>query len=266
MMEKLYPINAEQFAEHLKIYGDYPEKDYFQIFSEYIKSIKNFAASPYFWFILNNYEMRIKGISENVHHLTPFTRKEWLNADLNFFVNIFHPEDRFYVLAALKFASNMFKSMNQQERSRVKFNIYGRMLNRHKDHRWILLQTSKPCFNDANELECAISVVYDLSHFGIVNMPLLSILGLDEQSIQYYRHFSQPLNGGVENDIPHISPREKQILALIAKGYDTPKISRELFISYHTVENHKRNLRRKTNTKTSSELIAFVMTHNLLFT
>ncbi len=26
MMEKLYPINTEQFTEHLKIYGDYPQK------------------------------------------------------------------------------------------------------------------------------------------------------------------------------------------------------------------------------------------------
>ncbi|MDE5489496.1 helix-turn-helix transcriptional regulator [Elizabethkingia meningoseptica] len=266
MMEKLYPINTEQFTEHLKIYGDYPQKDYTQIFSGHIKSIKNFAASPYFWFILNNYEMKIKGVSENVHYLTPFSKKEWLDADLNFFVNIFHPEDRFYILAALKFSSSMYKDMDQQERSRVKFNIYGRMLNRNNDHRWILLQTSKPSFNEVNQLECAISVVYDLSHFGIVNMPLLSILGLDEQSIQYYRHVSQPVNDAVKNHIPHISPREKQILELIAKGYDTPKISKELFISYHTVENHKRNLRRKTNTKTSSELIAFVITHNLLFT
>lgn len=97
-------------------------------------------------------------------------------------------------------------------------------------------------------------------------MPLLSILSLDGQSIQYYRHFSQPLTTTPDNAIPHISPREKQILELIARGYDTPKISKELFISYHTVENHKRNLRKKTNTKTSSELSAYVMTHNLLFT
>ncbi|HFK5504816.1 TPA: helix-turn-helix transcriptional regulator, partial [Elizabethkingia anophelis] len=34
--------------------------------------------------------------------------------------------------------------------------------------------------------------------------------------------------------------------------------------SYHTVQNHKRNLRKKTNTKTSSELIAYVIKYNIL--
>ena len=42
------------------------------------------------------------------------------------------------------------------------------------------------------------------------------------------------------------------------------KIAKELNISYSTVENHKRNLRRKTNTKTSVELVHFMMNNNLL--
>ena len=49
------------------------------------------------------------------------------------------------------------------------------------------------------------------------------------------------------------------------RGFNTPQISQQLFISYYTVENHKRNLRKKTQTKTSSELIAFIIKYNLLF-
>jgi len=50
----------------------------------------------------------------------------------------------------------------------------------------------------------------------------------------------------------------------MAKGLKTPEIARELFISYSTVENHRKNLRVKTNTKTSSELMSFVIQNNLI--
>jgi DNA-binding CsgD family transcriptional regulator len=50
----------------------------------------------------------------------------------------------------------------------------------------------------------------------------------------------------------------------MVKGLNTPQIAAALNISYNTVENHKRNIRAKTNTKTSAELIHFVMNNNML--
>nr|WP_262896563.1 helix-turn-helix transcriptional regulator [Chryseobacterium endalhagicum] len=69
----------------------------------------------------------------------------------------------------------------------------------------------------------------------------------------------------IHPELPQLTKREKEILILIAKGYNTPEIAKILFISYSTVENHKSNLRRKTNTKTAAELIAFTIKYNLIF-
>lgn len=44
---------------------------------------------------------------------------------------------------------------------------------------------------------------------------------------------------------------------------NTPQIAEKLNVSYYTVENHKRNLRIKTKTKTSGELIKFAIDNNL---
>lgn len=49
-------------------------------------------------------------------------------------------------------------------------------------------------------------------------------------------------------DLPSITKREHQVLLLMTKGLNSPEIANKLFISYHTVENHKRNLRTKTKT------------------
>ena len=69
----------------------------------------------------------------------------------------------------------------------------------------------------------------------------------------------------IENlDIPHITKREREILGCIINGLKTPEIAQKLFISYHTVENHKRNLRCKTHCRTSGELVNYVLQNQLM--
>ncbi|NLM38633.1 MAG: response regulator transcription factor [Firmicutes bacterium] len=42
-----------------------------------------------------------------------------------------------------------------------------------------------------------------------------------------------------------LTPRECEVLKLIAKGYSNSEIAEELFISKHTVKNHVSNIYRK---------------------
>lgn len=56
-----------------------------------------------------------------------------------------------------------------------------------------------------------------------------------------------------------ITPREKEILKLIALGYTTKEIAEKLCLSYHTVDKHKKNLRNKLKLKNQSMLVKYVM-------
>ena len=78
-----------------------------------------------------------------------------------------------------------------------------------------------------------------------------------------YYHIASDEMKLVNASLPHITKREQEILHFMAKGFNTPQIVKELMISYSTVENHKRNLRLKTNSKTSAELMNFVCNNNL---
>jgi len=53
----------------------------------------------------------------------------------------------------------------------------------------------------------------------------------------------------------YITPKEKEVLTLLAKGLSTKEIAGCLSISYHTVESHRKNLRMKFDAKNSSELM-----------
>ena len=61
-----------------------------------------------------------------------------------------------------------------------------------------------------------------------------------------------------------LSKREKEILNLISKGFTSQHIADELFISRYTVETHRKNILRKLNFNTSTELVKFAVVQGLV--
>jgi DNA-binding CsgD family transcriptional regulator/tetratricopeptide (TPR) repeat protein len=60
-----------------------------------------------------------------------------------------------------------------------------------------------------------------------------------------------------------LSPREAQILALVARGLSNREIGAELSISEHTAANHLRSILRKTETANRTEAASFAHRHGL---
>ncbi|MDT0651624.1 response regulator transcription factor [Autumnicola edwardsiae] len=58
--------------------------------------------------------------------------------------------------------------------------------------------------------------------------------------------------------------REKEIIKLLCKGYKTKEISSTLFISTKTIEKHRSNIIKKTNSDTMLESIIYAINHNLV--
>ena len=58
--------------------------------------------------------------------------------------------------------------------------------------------------------------------------------------------------------------REKEIIQLLCKGYKTKEISDTLFISTKTIEKHRANIVKRTNSDTILESIIYAINHNLI--
>lgn len=54
---------------------------------------------------------------------------------------------------------------------------------------------------------------------------------------------------------PNITEREREVLDLLSRGLSSKEIAEQLFISPHTVEYHRRQMLRKTESKNIAELI-----------
>jgi two-component system response regulator NreC len=61
-----------------------------------------------------------------------------------------------------------------------------------------------------------------------------------------------------------LTPREIEVLGLLALGYMNPEIADKLVLSVRTVETHRANIQRKTGISTRAELIAYAIENNLV--
>lgn len=61
-----------------------------------------------------------------------------------------------------------------------------------------------------------------------------------------------------------LTPREKEILALIAKGHTSQEIAEKLYISYFTVSKHRKNILDKLGLKNTAEVLTYALNEKLI--
>lgn len=67
-----------------------------------------------------------------------------------------------------------------------------------------------------------------------------------------------------QNEEAHLTQREIEIIVLIEKEYNNKQIAEALFISERTVETHRKNIFRKTNTNSVIGLVKYAYEHKLV--
>ena len=257
----IQPLDFDQFKEK---YGtNISNKNaLLNLLKNDIEELANFAIAPYFWFVSSK-EMQVLDSSDNIHHLTPFGKDEWKKYYPNFLQHIIPPEDFSYFFGASAFMIDFLEKADQEEKQHLKFSIYCRMQDKNKSLRWVVFQFPKIIYDKFGKSQCGLVCITDLGAFEIVNQPRMTIMNTKNKKNPYYLAVVDQKR--IENlDIPHITKREREILVCIINGLKTPEIAEKLFISYHTVENHKRNLRTKTQCRTSGELVNFVLQNQLM--
>lgn len=69
--------------------------------------------------------------------------------------------------------------------------------------------------------------------------------------------------GGEAGGSTPLSPREREVLGLVARGHTYKQVGEELFISPKTVENHVRNTMAKLHLSRRNELIRWAVDHGI---
>lgn len=67
-----------------------------------------------------------------------------------------------------------------------------------------------------------------------------------------------------KTELPILTPREKEILELIAEGFTNPQIAEKIFLSQFTIDSHRKNLLAKLNVKNTASLIRLAVERKLI--
>jgi len=112
---------------------------------------------------------------------------------------------------------------------------------------------------DQKKLVEAIDQVYTKGHY--MDDEIAAVL---REALQINEKRNARKSTVIESENIVLTEREMEVLKLICKGFNTGQIAEELFISYRTVEGHRKNLLLKTGASNSVSLVVFAVKHSLI--
>ena len=112
---------------------------------------------------------------------------------------------------------------------------------------------------DQRKLIEAIDQVYYKGHY--MDDEIAAVL---REALQINERKNGKKSTVIESENIVLTEREMDVLRLICKGLNTGQIAEELFISYRTVEGHRKNLLLKTGVTNSVSLVVFAVKHELI--
>ncbi|WP_409150087.1 MULTISPECIES: response regulator transcription factor [Sphingobacterium] len=176
--------------------------------------------------------------TDGMNHANPDTEQIWL-AYFDFF---FPPEDLVPLMPEL------FHAIRQKELNKVYF-FFQRARPQHTgDYKWYFATSKLFALGDESQPGILFRYAFELNK--AENKPL----SLNDES--YFQKYC--------NRVMLLSKREKEVIKLIVEGKSSHDISELLFISIHTVNNHRKNITNKLEINNLCHLTKFAILFNMV--
>lgn len=217
-----------------------------------IKKYQNHSIST---IAINDHrEMNFVFVSKNIDRLLGYPHKEVVKNKLVLSNEIIHPQD--INRSALLF-EDIFKfyfSLPLDERLNYKFCNEVRLKSKSGSYVWLLHEFEVVKFDFLGKPLVSLSQVKDIT----------AIKEDETQNLWIGKYFR---DGNYRIELSkkyhchpvslNLSKRELEILKLLSSGFCSKEIAERLHISLHTVNTHRQNMLRKTNSRNVCELIKY---------
>lgn len=227
-------------------------------FNRLVTSI--FSPGPYYYYIVDFFDMGINEVSSSIVAILGLNPEA---VTFNDIIDSIHPDDLSFVSKAEEMAINYFYTVLGKEKIfkyKVCYNFRSRIADGSYQlfhHQAIVLSA-----DDEGRFGKSLNIHTNINHITTVNNYNIHLIGIEDQT----DIVKLELNNEKEsiNVSSCFSKRECEIINLMSLGFKNSDIAVKLFISEHTVKNHRKNVLKKSNSKSSSELIAKCIHDGLL--
>jgi len=214
------------------------------------KLLNIFHPGEYYYFVFNCSEARMELVHSSIKSILGINPEDF---SVELLLQIIHPEDLPYFVDFEKRVTDFFTSLPPEKVLKYKVSYDYRV--RRADGKYIrILQQATTIQTDENGAVIrAIDVHTDITHLKKENGSTLSFIGLDGEPS--YNHVLEGKIVKVNPVDSVLTKREKIILNLLIAGKSSKQIAQDLYISKYTVDTHRRNMLKKTNTSSIYELV-----------
>ncbi len=242
MIAKEDQIYQEEFSELLT-------PSYYKLFDE---------VSSVVFFVCEMDTNRIVYVSRSSKELNGYPCNQYIDGGLQFFASLIHPEDYPCVMEnyvdLIKYFENTTGTGHRETCGLTnEFRI------RHDQGHWIWVEVDLVILDltPRNSIGKVFGTVKNIEekkkHAETLEGTSTISLQREKEALQ---EMKKPLNINLQTTpCGKITPRELEVLQLIAHGYSAKQIADKLCISIHTAINHRKNLIEKFSVKNTAELI-----------
>lgn len=206
------------------------------------------AIGPFYYYIINIVDYSIYHVHENLltlHGTTtyPTTVKE--------IIDYIHPDDIDFVFEAEKATLLKMEEKGFGKDILYRTSYCFRMKTPDNSYHLFHHQGIHLSQDQEGRFTTALNIHTDINHITTTNNKIVLVKAIGDRSYCQLELSSKPI-GFI---LPMLSKREMEVLNLLAQGLTSPQIADKLFISPFTVQVHRKNLLKKTQTSSSGCLI-----------
>ncbi|MES2389853.1 MAG: LuxR C-terminal-related transcriptional regulator [Bacteroidota bacterium] len=220
--------------------------------------LSSIRTLPVYFYILDIPAMRYSYIDERIKYVLGWDPDNLIKGGLSFTISNMHTEDLEYVQSVESECVAIYKSLPLEDKQYLSLDYSYRVRASDGNYFW-LRQQSTPLLIDAEgNLLLTFALCTDITAIcGGRRRPYTIKLILPDGT-------NRVLNTGRQGPRPVISRKEMEVLRFLATGMTSKDIAGRLHISSNTVNNHRKNILRKTGCANIAEAIRFAMTQGYL--
>ena len=256
----LRPIKRENFTlvkNNIALTDQYVFPETY--FSTVIPQIRKFAIGPYFWFIANLTNGKVAAAEGMIEEITSIDKNSFIQGSPDQLFQRTHPDDIQQMFAFSNYWVAFLISLPPERRSYLNPTIYIRIKNAKEIYSWVMVQYVDHIFDEKNEILFAFTMITDISFIKKDGPAMMSILDTKDETCQHFYCVDGKSAERINQSVPNITVRELEVLGYLAIGYSSKQIAAEMKIAANTVDNHRQNMLKKTNSKSTGELVNFAI-------
>ena len=215
--------------------------------------------SPCITWIMDMRTMQYVYMSRNVKEMLGYQVQEFLVNGVAFVNDIVHPEDQPQLWKLVKTVWDFLLTLPTTERLYYKFSCDYRIVKPNGTCMRFLEQNSVLQTDKLGNITHLMGVGSDITHWK-KNDNMMATVTCTKNGSSFC---CTPEDANLRLQTL-LSKRERDVLRLVAAGYNSRHIANELFISVHTVNTHRQNIIEKTNGKNTSGMVQYALSHGLI--